>query len=337
MKSQALALAGVALSLLGSAAVAAAQTAPVDTPRFTPDTNNAVIEGRVALPSGFAAERHVRITLKNSSMVLFTRYTDQHGEFRFDNLSEGVYYLQAEVDREEFESGLKKIELGRGIVTEVTLQLQEKSLPLVYNVSRVVSVAELRQQVPATARREYELGLKSVVKGDVAKAAGHFQKAVSIFPEYLAARNDLGAQFLKLHRLDEADEHFQMVIQKDPRNFNAKFNIGLVCIERKNHLDAISQLNQAIAIDSTRPVARLWLGVALLESGDAVSAERELTKALIMGGAECVAAHYHLARIYLSRRNRTEALRAVRAYLQDAPKGEYVKEAKQLEQEIIRK
>jgi tetratricopeptide (TPR) repeat protein len=107
-----------------------------------------------------------------------------------------------------------------------------------------------------------------------------------------------------------------------------------VRIERKDYLDAMSQLNQAIVIDSTRPVARLWLGVALLETGDLASAERELTKALVMGGGECVAAHYHLARIYLARGDKTEALRALQAYLEDAPKGEYVTEAKQLENQI---
>jgi tetratricopeptide (TPR) repeat protein len=334
MKSRALALAGVVLFMLASAIVAAGQTAPVDTPHVTPDTNNAVIEGRVALPSGFAAEQQVRITLKNASMVVSTRYTNKHGEFRFDNLGEGVYYLQAEIDREAFKSGVKRLELGRGIVSEVTLELEEENLPLVYNISRVVSVAELRQSVPSEARKQYGLGLKSVAKGDVTKAAGYFQRAVSIFPEYLAARNDLGAQFLKLKRLDEAEKLFNMVIEKDPQNFNAKFNIGLVRIERKDYLDAISRLNQAIAIDSSRPVARLWLGFALLETGDLAGAERELNKALIMGGPECVAAHYQLARIYLVRGDQKEALRALRAYLEDAPKGEYVKEAKQLEQQI---
>jgi hypothetical protein len=53
-----------------------------------------------------------------------------------------------------------------------------------------------------------------------------------------------------------------------------------------------------------------------------------------MGGTECVAAHYHLARIYLMRGDTAEALRAAQAYLQDAPKGEYVTEAKQLEKQI---
>lgn len=262
-------------------------------------------------------------------MTLSTRYTSKHGEFRFDNLSEGMYYVRAEV--EEFESVEHKIALGRGIVSQMTLQLREKKSPISFNASRVVSVAELRQKVPASARKEYELGLKFVSKGDVKKAATHFQNAVTIYPEYLAARNDLGAQFLKLKQIDEAEKHFHIVIEKDPKNFNAKFNLGLVRVERKDYVDAISQLNQAIVIDSTRPVARLWLGVALLEKGDLPPAERELSKALVMGGAECIAAHYHLARIYQSRGDTAEASRAIRAYLDEAPKGEYVNEARQLE------
>ena len=316
------------------AAIASAQSIDIDTRYKTADTNNAVIEGRVALPSGFAAERQVKITLRNSQAIFSTRYTDKHGEFRFDNLSDGVYYIQAEVDGSEFDPDVKKIELGRGIVSEVKLQLIEKKLPLGFNTSRVVSVAELRQSVPLAAKKEYEFGLKLVAKGDVANAAVHFQQAITLYPEFLAARNDLGAQFLKLKRLDEAEQHFQIVLRNDPKNFNAQFNLGLVRIERKDYAGAISELNQAIVIDSTRPVARLWLGYALLETGDFASAERELTKALVMGGLECIAAHYHLARIYLARGDKTEALRSIRAYLEEAPKGEYVKEAKELEAQI---
>lgn len=323
---------GLALFLAFCGLGFAQENIELDSKYRTADTNNAVIEGRVSLPTGFAAERNIKITLRNSQMILSTRYTSKHGEFRFDNLSEGMYYVQAEV--EEFEPAEQKIALGRGIVSQMTLQLREKKLPLSFNYSRVVSVAELRQSVPSAAKKEYELGLKFVAKGDVPGAAAHFQQAISIYPEYLAARNDLGAQFLKLKRIDEAEKNFQMVIEKDPKNFNAKFNLGLVRIEHKDYMDAISQLNQAIAIDSTRPVARLWLGVAMLESGDVSTAERELTKSLVMGSSECVAAHYHLARIYLSRGDLAEASRAVRAYLDEAPKGEYVNDAKQLEQQL---
>jgi len=324
----------VSLVLVRAAIVLAQEPVDTDSKYKTADSNNAVIEGRVTLPSGFSAEKHVKITLRNSVMVLSTRYTDRHGEFRFDNLSEAIYFVQAEVEGDEFEPVVQRLALGRGIVGELTLQLREKKLVQSFNSARVVSVAELKQSVPQSARKEYELGLKYVTRGNVVEAASHFQQAVSLYPEYLAARNDLGAQFLKLKRIDEAEQAFRIVIDKDPKNFNAKFNLGLVAIERKNYEDAIAQLNQAIVIDSTRPVARLWLGVALLEMGDLPPAETELTKALVMGGAECVAAHYHLARIYLSRGDTAEATRAVRAYLDEAPKGEYVNDARELEKKL---
>lgn len=325
---------GLALLCVLAATTAYAQE-DIDARYKSADTNNAVIRGRVILPSGYAARRHVKITLKNAQIVLSTNYTNENGEFQIMNLSEGVYYVDAEVQDESFEPASAKVALGRGLVANLTLELGEKKSALMArSAARVVSVAELRQSVPAAAKKEYELGLKFVNKSDFLQAARHFEAAINIYPEYLAARNDLGAQYLKLKRLDEAEKHFQIVIERDPKNFNAKFNLGLVRIERKDYLDAISQLNQAIVIDSTRPVARLWRGVALLETGDMVNAELELTKALVMGGDECVAAQYHLARIYFARGDTAQASRSIQSYLEDAPKGEYVKDARQLQQKI---
>jgi len=291
----------------------------------------------VVLPSGFAVERNIKITLSNSQNALSTLYSNKHGEFNITNLSEGVYFVQAEDPK--FEPVVRKIELGRGIVMELTLQLREKTiLGMSSYGGRVVSAAELRQSIPADAKKEYELGLKLVSKGDFGQAATHFQAALTLYPEYLAARNDLGVQYLKLKRVDEAEAHFIDVLQRDPRNFNAKFNLGLVRIERYDYVDAVTQLNQAISIDSTRPVARLWLGFALLEMHNLPVAEQELTKAVVMGGLECVAAHYHLARIYLSRGENDQALRAVQAYLDESPKGgEYEKEARELQKKLERR
>ena len=135
-------------------------------------------------------------------------------------------------------------------------------------------------------------------------------------------------------RIDDAEKHFEIVLSSDPRNFNAKFNMGLVEMERHHYTEAISLLNQAVAIDSSRPVARLWIGIAKLELGEMETAEAELTRALIMGGAECVAANYHLARIFLSRGDVTEAARSVQSYIQLAPRGEFITEAKELAQKI---
>jgi len=307
-------------------------------PKFkTADTNNAVIRGRVTLPSGFTVEGYARITLRTQQSILSTLYTNNSGEFQIRNLSEGIYIVEAEIRNGNFEPVARRVELGRGLMVDLTLELKEKKDPSGNRPGKVVSAAELRQVIPATAKKQYELGLKFVNKGDFQQAANHFQEALSIYPEYLAARNDLGAQFLKLKRIDEAEKHFETVLSNDPKNFNAKFNMGLVAMERHHYTEALSFLNQALAIDSTRPVARLWIGIAKLELGELETAETELTRALIMGGADCVAAHYHLARIYLSRGDVNEAARSVQSYIQLAPRGEFITEAKELAQKIRRR
>jgi tetratricopeptide (TPR) repeat protein len=119
-------------------------------------------------------------------------------------------------------------------------------------------------------------------------------------------------------------------LEKNPQYFNSRFNLGLVLVERKDYAAAIAQLNQAVAIDSAAPAPRLWLGVALMQTGDMPGAERELSRALITGGANFVAAHYYLAQVYLRRGDSAEASRALRAYLEESPKGEYAEEARLL-------
>jgi tetratricopeptide (TPR) repeat protein len=323
--------------LCGFLLSAAAQAQTVEPKYKTGDTNNAVIRGRVTLPSGFAAEAYARITLKTAQSILSTLYTNNSGEFQLRNLSEGIYYVEAELPRSNFEPVTRRVELGRGLMVDLVLELREKKDPTGSRMAKVVSAAELRQVVPAAAKKQYELGLKFVSKGNYQEAATHFEEALTIYPEYLAARNDLGAQYLKLKRLDEAQEHFEIVLRNDPKNFNAKFNMGLVQVERRNYTEALSLLNQAVAIDSSRPVARLWIGIAKLEMGDLEVAEAELTRALIVGGDECVAAHYYLARIFLTRGDLNEAARSVRSYIQLAPRGEFITEAKALAQQIEKK
>jgi TolA-binding protein len=300
-----------------------------------PDPNTASIEGRVTLPSGRSADLNIKITLSNSQSMLTTFFTNRHGEFRFPNLSEGTYYVRAEGDANIYEPVTETVRLARGQITHMTITLRRRE----EIVSRatgpmVVTAAEFDQQVPTVARKEYSAAVKLIAKGRRQEAIAHLKQAIVIYPDFFIARNDLGAQHLKLKQLDEAAEQFRLVLEKHPKYFNSIFNLGLVMIERKNYAEAINQLNRAIAIDSARPGARLWLGVALLEMNDLPGAERELSKALITGGGEFAVAHYYLAQLYLRRGDVTEAMRALKAYLEEAPRGEYAEQSRLLLKKI---
>ncbi|HYE75741.1 MAG TPA: tetratricopeptide repeat protein, partial [Blastocatellia bacterium] len=312
--------------------IASAQIIPTDNVRRGVDPNNASIEGRIVLPSGQAADFNIKIVFKDYSNILGTYYTNKHAEFRLTNLSEGTYYIEAIANEKIYDPVTVKINLVRSQNLPVTITLRRKeefirrsSGPL------LVSASELQQPVPPAARKEYEQGVKQVIKGNVQNAIDYLQHAVELYPDYIAAHNDLGAQYLKLKRLDRAVEHFRAALKVNPKYFNSLFNLALVLMEQKNYTGAVAQFYQAIAADPSQPVGHLWLGIALMDIGDLATAERELTKALITGGGgDFVSAHFYLAQIYLKVKNNADAERSLRAYLQEAPKGEFAEDAKML-------
>jgi tetratricopeptide (TPR) repeat protein len=291
-----------------------------------------MIEGRVLLPSGQSANFNIKITLSELHRPLATLYTNKHAEFRFPNLREGEYYVQAVANEKIYEpASPQRVWLNRSQTYQLAITLRKKEEIANRKAgAQVVSAAELDRAAPPAAQKEYAQAVRSAGRGDTRQAVERFQRAIAIYPDYLEARNDLGAQYLKLKRFDEAGEQFRIVLEKNPQYFNSRFNLGLVLIERKDYAAAIAQLNQAVAIDSALPAPRLWLGVALLQTGDLPGAERELSRALITGGANFVAAHYYLAQVYLRRGDSAEASRALKAYLEGSPKGEYAEEARLL-------
>jgi tetratricopeptide (TPR) repeat protein len=317
------------------AIMAFGQQVPLDMPRRGADSNDALIEGHVVLPSGQTVDFNVKIVLRDLKNPLATLYTNKHGEFRFTNLSEGDYYVQALADEKAYEPVTQIVRLGRGEIYELTLMLRKKLEVSARKVeSRTISSAELDPNVPYAARKEYEQSARLVSKGNVRDAIQHLQRAIAIYPDYVEARNDLGAQYLKQKQFDEAAVIFREVLAKHPKYFNSCFNLGLVLVEQNRNLEAIAQLNQAIAIDSSRPAAHLWLGVTLMRIGDLAGAERELSTALITGGPDYAVTHYYLAQLHNKRKETAEAVRSLRAYLEAAPRGEFAVEARQLLKEL---
>src|SRR6185503_10135178 len=114
MRQRVLATFGFALSLVLSA-TAQGQGEITEARSKVPDTNNAVIRGKVTLPSGFNVEGYARITLRNDQSTLSTIYTNNSGEFQIRNLSEGTYYVQAEISSTKFEPVVHRVALGRGL------------------------------------------------------------------------------------------------------------------------------------------------------------------------------------------------------------------------------
>ena len=318
------------LIALASELVSWAQISQRDPNSMMTPSYTASIAGRVVLPSGRSLSGNVKIIISNEQAPLEVRYTDKHGEFRFMNLREGNYHIEVDGDPNLYQPVTQQVRVARGADVSVTIYLQENTFSVTTSSPGVVSTVDLNQKPPVQARREYERALGLIAKGDPKKAIEHLTQAIAIYPYYLAARNDLGAQYLKLKQFDQAAEQFVINLKRDPKYFDSRLNLGLVLVELKKYADAIDQFNEAISIDSARPAAHLWLGIALLQNNDLSGAERELMKILFIGDPQFSVVHYYLAHLRLRRGDRKEAIYELRAYLEEAPTGEQANDARHL-------
>lgn len=326
----------VMLLLFCAATEARAQRRPEPPPRvhLPASTSFGTIKGRVLLPSGVAPKSRFKVGISSGSNTGTMLHTDANGEFVFNNVPEGVYEVEVVGDTSMYDPIVEQATVLRGGRTSMTIYLKEKGRATEKPASDVVSVAELKQQVPDAARREFERATSLIRAGEREKAIEHFKQAISLYPQYLMARNDLGVQYLKLKRLDEAAEQLGAALEINPSVFNPRLNLGIVLVEQKKFSEAVEHLNQAAEINSSEPAPFLYLGIASIYMDDLDAAEEALTKSLRLGDDKYTLAHYYMAQVYMKRGDGEKATSELKTYLEKSPEGEQAASARSLLEKI---
>ncbi len=289
------------------------------------------IRGRVVLEGGTFLAQAARVTLLDMRGVQAAIYTDNQGQFEITNLSPGQYTLEVEGDRLLFEIASERVDVRRGMPSIVTITLKEKSSDgSSRSAAPVASVGELSSDIPAKARAEFEHASKAAKEGKTDEAIAHLRRAIEVYPNFLMAHNDLGAQLLEQGKLDEAAAELQQALQIDPKAFNPNLNMGIVLVKQRRYTEAAEILRKAIALQSTSPSAHLYLGLALNGIEDSTGAEAELKLAYANGGAAYAIALFQLGELYMNRGDRMLARQAFELYLRQSPNAANAAQARQL-------
>ncbi len=307
------------LILLASASLCAAQS------------NSGNIQVFVVLPNGAPLNEATKLTLQTPRGSEVVAYTNARGQYEFRSVPAGNYELVAEDERQQFEIATQRVQVYAGLPTVITVTLKVKSADKSAAPGQAsVSVGELDKNIPKEARKEFERGTKAAADGQTNEAITHLQKAVTLYPAFMMAHNDLGAQLLEAGRLDEAAVVLRTAVKLDPKAFYPHLNLGVVLLQQKQFIEAAQVLDQAISLDPQAPAARLYAGVAHLTLKDFDRAEKELRLAYESGGAEYALALFHLGQLYLSKGNRPLALQNFEAYLRDMPDASNAAQVKKL-------
>jgi tetratricopeptide (TPR) repeat protein len=289
------------------------------------------ISGRVLLPNGQWLYEAVRISLETIRGVRSNVYTDNQGQFIFRGLAPGIYQVVVEPANNQYEVTSARIEVFPGSPSLINVVLKEKkSSTQSMSGGDIVSASELDKAIPSKARKEFVRAGDASKEGKTDEAIAHLKKAVEIYPAYLMAHNDLGAQLLEQGKLDDAEVELRKALALDSKAFNPYLNLGIVLVQRQNFSEAIETLRKALALEGNSPSARLYLGQALAALNDFSAAEQELKTAHDLGGPVYAVALFRLGELYLNMGNRQRALKAFQRYLSEAPNGPNGPEAKRL-------
>jgi tetratricopeptide (TPR) repeat protein len=287
------------------------------------------IQGRVAVQSGAVLNEQTRISLQNSRGVKSVVFTDNQGQFSFRGLTPGVYEVVVDADPTRFEMTSLSVEVFPNSPSLVRIVLKERK-DAGRNAASAVSASELDSAIPGKARKEFERASDASSQGKTTEAIAHLKRAIELYPNYLMARNDLGAQLLSQGKLSEAAEELRQAIKIDAKAFNPKLNLGIVLVQLQKFSEAATVLRDAIALNSAAPAAHLYYGITLAGLHDFEAAEKELKTSHDLGGSPYALALYHLGHVYLNRGDRKKAVGAFQAYLVEAPKAPNAGEVKTL-------
>jgi tetratricopeptide (TPR) repeat protein len=290
------------------------------------------ITGTVLLSTGQRLQSHVSVRLQTMTKGDRVAVTDDNGNFVFRQLPNGSYTVV--IDKEKDYEPVRQV---------VDIRQFGGAPPQNYNLNIRLEVkggatakagllnAELAN-VPPNALASYQKALQSAQAGKNKEAIDQFKQAISEYPDFMLAYNELGVQYLAVGDLAKAEESLTAALKLKPDAFEPLMNYGITLVRLNRFSEAIPQLRAAIKQKEQSPVGHFYLGRALAYQQRYDDAIVELNLAIQLGGDQMKEGHRYLAAIYNQKGDKQRAISELETYLKLAPNS---KDADHL-REIIR-
>ncbi len=293
------------------------------------------VRGKIFLPSGNLPEQRIRVVLElNTGGIAGETFSDSVGNFEFRALPSNSYKVVVPSDGRTYETTQETVELygnfSRTFMVQVYLKEKGGDF-MVKPKDKILSVAEM-QEVPKAAKKPYEKGLKLAQEKKPEEAAAQFNEAIKSYPEYLLALNKLGEQYMAMNKLAEAQVNFERAIAVNPKYALPHINLGILHVTQKQYAEAIPELETGNRYDDSYPMAHLNLGLALMNNNppDFNRAEKEMARAIDMGGKNFAHARLYLFNLNVRMQKMDKAAEQLEAYLKDAPNASNAEEVRQM-------
>lgn len=259
--------------------------------------------------------------------VVATTYTNGAGQFAFYRLSTGTFQVRVLTTGTEYESRTERVTItgsllgGRGSQSEqvdIVLRVRKER-------GKTASASATRdtvfvQEVPNNAREAYEQAIKDIDNDkSKEKALAGLQRAVELFPDYYAALDLLGQEYVKRENYAAAQSVLTKAVTINPRSYSSWYALGYAQYKLRLLPAAVESLGKAASLNSKSVNAHLVLGTVQRLQKQWGAAETHLKQAKSLSKTAVAEIHWQLALLYNQTRRFTEAADELELFLNAQP------------------
>jgi len=296
-----------------------------------------VLIGEIKVARGSFPPHHIEVTLETRGAPVGETYADDEGKFLFAGLWPNVYYVV--IKDTDFEPVRQQVEVralaGNSAFVQVILVPKSSSKQASHKDDTsgenpfIVDKSEFEKRYPKDAVKEFDKGNKSARGNATDEAVQHFKKAVSLAPDFYAARNNLGLMHLAKQNFQDAEQQFQEVVRLNPSDSQAYFNLGNTYLLRQRFPEAQETIQEGLQRQPDSAFGQFLLAAIYSRTGDRAQAEQIFQRVLTINPGMSKA-HLELVNLYLQQNKNSEAMAELRAFLKASPDDPFAPKAREV-------
>ena len=293
----------------------------------TSSTGNVTI--RVVYPDERPAPAQLLVQLMGggSAAAMATAFTNAAGETTFSGVPLGMYHVAISGESiENSDSGSFEVDSRKSAQTQFvyvkpkTLATQSPGGPA------TIPASSLR--VPKKAEREFNKGGDAITAHDWKKALEHLNKAIELYPEYVAAYSNLGVVYGQLDDPVHQREALEKAVSLDDHFAPALVNLARLDYRDKRFSEAQDLLEKATRVDPSNAQTLTLLAQADLVNQHYDDAIANAKKVHNLPHEHFAIIHYIAARALEFKHRGQDALAELQTMLKEEPDGPRAAEAR---------
>lgn len=234
-----------------------------------------ILRGEVR--GSFPADAQVELTPCSGGAPPESSGVSANGMFEVRNLSAGCYKVAvvSQTTGRRLHESLMDLGPGTGSVELRTRETPASARPL----SGLVNAKKLRTPAPKKASKAFRDAVRASEEGDRERAVVKLQEAIRHHPDFFEAHANLGTQYARLGRQQEALVEFEEARRLDDSSAIIWTNCAASYLDFKRLADAEAALREAIRRDPAYPQAHYLLAHVATIKRDYAEARRQLSMA----------------------------------------------------------